>query len=199
MGFSTNYDNISEGSELLPVGEYECVIKSASMNTTKNGTPYFDVRLVIRNDVQQRYQNKYIFHNIWKKKDPSADDMLIGGFSFKQIMSMAKATKLPQGKNYETLDQMGADMVGKPILVTIEHNEYNGNISERVKFTNESKYPDCRHVFKEAASQSQTGYYQAPAQTFANAAPSPAVPMANTAKVDLSDFEEVISDSVLPF
>lgn len=195
MGFSTNYDGLSENSELLPEGEYECVIKSADLNTTKNGTPYFDVRFVVRNDVEQKYKNKYIFHSMWKKKEPTPADAQVDNFSFKQIMSLAKAVKLPQGKTYETLDQMGADMVGKPVLVTIEHNTYKDSTTERVKYTNESKYPDCRHVFKEAAQTTQAGYAQPQAQSFANS--SPAVPTPNIPVTD--DFEEIISDSDVPF
>ena len=68
MAITTNYDNIGSGSELLPVGKYECIVKDAVPAVTKNGTPYLDIRFVIRNDVPQKYQNKYIFHSIWKKK-----------------------------------------------------------------------------------------------------------------------------------
>ena len=65
MNFTTNYENVGTGSGLLPEGLYECVIKSAAIDTTKNGTEYFDVRFVIRNDIQdQKYANKYIFHSI---------------------------------------------------------------------------------------------------------------------------------------
>lgn len=193
MNFTTNYDDVESG--ILPEGIYECVIKSASMNVTKKGTEYFDVRLVIRNDVQQKYQNKYIFHSIWKKKEPSEADMQVDGFSFKQIMSLAKAVKVPAGKNYADLNEMGKDLIGKPVLAEIYHDTSSGQPNVRVKYVNESKYPDCKHVYKEAApaASSQT-YARKPQAQFASAA----VPTAVTA-ADLSDFEEVVSDSDLPF
>lgn len=193
MNFTTNYDDVESG--ILPEGLYECVIKSASMNTTKKGTEYFDVRLVIRNDVQQKYQNKYIFHSIWKKKEPSEADMQVDGFSFKQIMSLAKAVKVPAGKNYADLNEMGKDLIGKPVLAEIYHDTSSGQPNVRVKYVNESKYPDCKHVYKEAApaASSQT-YARKPQAQFTSAA----VPTAVTA-ADLSDFEEVVSDSDLPF
>ena len=37
--FSTNYEEIGNGSELLPDGRYEAVIKTAQLSTTKNDTP----------------------------------------------------------------------------------------------------------------------------------------------------------------
>lgn len=123
--------------------------------------------------------------------------MQVDGFSFAQIMALAKAAQLPAGKSYAGLNEMGKDLIGQPVRVTIEHstNPNNGQTNERVKYVNESKYPDCRHVYKEAApaAGSQT-YAQKPQAQFASAA----VPTAVTA-ADLSDFEEVISDSDLPF
>ena len=194
MNFTTNYDDVGTGSELLPEGLYECVVKSASLNATQNGTPYFDVRFVIRNDISQKYQNKYIFHSIWKRKTPSEADMQLDGYSFKQIMALAKAAKIPAGKNYANLDEMGKDIEGKPVLVEVYHDTYNGNTNVRVKYVNESKYPDCKHVFKEAPANNQT-YAQRPQQSFASAA----VPAAPTMNSDLSDFEEIVSDGDLPF
>lgn len=64
MNFTTNYDNVGTGSDLIPEGEYECVVRTAALNSTANGTPYFDVRLVIRNDVSQKFSNRYIFHSL---------------------------------------------------------------------------------------------------------------------------------------
>lgn len=194
MNFTTNYDDVGTGSELLPEGFYECVVKSASLNATQNGTPYFDVRFVVRNDVSQKYQNKYIFHSIWKRKTPSEADMQLDGYSFKQIMALAKAAKIPAGKNYANLDEMGKDIEGKPVLVEVYHDTYNGNTNARVKYVNESKYPDCKHVFKEVPANNQT-YAQRPQQSFA----STAVPAAPTINNDLNDFEEIISDGDLPF
>ena len=54
MNFTTNYENVGTGSGLLPEGLYECVIKSAAIETTKNGIEYSDVRLVIGNDIQDQ-------------------------------------------------------------------------------------------------------------------------------------------------
>ena len=194
MNFTTNYDDVGTGNELLPEGLYECVVKSAALNANQNGTPYFDVRFVIRNDVSQKYQNRYIFHSIWKKKTPSEADMQLDGYSFLQIMALAKAAKIPAGKNYANLDEMGKDIEGKPVLVEVYHDPYNGNTRVKVKYVNESKYPDCKHVFKEAPANNQT-YAQKPQQGFASAA----VPAAPTMNSDLSDFEEIVSDGDLPF
>ena len=191
--FSTNYDNVGNGSELLPEGRYEVIIKTAQLNATKNETPYIDVRMVIRNDVEQKYQNKYIFHSIWKKREPSPQDLNVDGYSFKQLMSLAKAAKLPSGKNYSSINELCADFVGKCVVAEIEHQEdNNGKKRERVKFCYETNFPDCKHVFKEAAATVSKDTYQKPKQ---DAFAQPATAQG----VDLSDFEEVVSDSDVPF
>lgn len=190
--FSTNYDNIGNGSELLPEGRYEVVIKTAQLNATKNDTPYIDVRMVVRNDVEQKYQNKYIFHSIWKKREPSPQDLNVDGYSFKQLMSLAKAAKLPSGKNYGSIEELCADFVGKCVVAEIEHQEDNsGKMRERVKFCYESAFPNCKHVFKEAAPVSKDTYQKPKQDAFAQPATAQGV--------DLSDFEEVVSDSDVPF
>ena len=185
MNFTTNYDNTGAGSDLLPAGTYECIVKSASMNVSKKGTEYFDVRFVIRNDVQQKYQNKYIFHSIWKKREPSPQDLNVDGYSFKQLMSLAKAAKLPSGKNYSSIEELCADFVGKCVVAEIEHKEDNsGKMRERVKFCYESAFPNCKHVFKEVTPQKSNDVFAQPA----------------TAQgAGFSDFEEVVTDNDVPF
>lgn len=139
MAFSTDYDNL--GSGMIPEGDYECVIISASQGFTKSGAENFTANMVIREDVPQKYQGKHIFHTIWRKKDPTADDMKVDGFSFKQIMQLARGAELPNGKLYETLDDLGNDLVGKFIKVTVEHQEYKGKPTERVKWINKTEHP----------------------------------------------------------
>lgn len=194
MNFSTNYDNIG-GSGLLPAGRYECIVKDAVPAVTKNGAPYLDIRFVIRNDVDQKYQNKYIFHSIWKKKEPTEQDKQVDGYSFAQLMSLANAAKLPSGKNYASVEDLCKDFVGKCANIEIEHHEYNGKTSERVKYCNQTAYPECKHIFKAPAAQTDNNTYQKPKQ---DAFAQPVT--AQQPKVDnLDDFEEVIGDNDLPF
>ncbi len=193
MNFTTNYENIGSGNELLPVGKYECIVRDAVPAATKNGTPYLDIRFVIRNDVSQKYQNKYIFHSIWKRKEPSEQDRQVDNYSFKQLMSLANAVKLPSGKNYASVEELCRDFVGKCCNVEIEHKESNGQTRERVKFCNQTSFPECKHVFKTAGSSQQANdtYKQPNRDAFAQ-------PATAQQPVDLSDFEEINTDDI-PF
>ena len=143
MAFSTNY----ETRDILPEGEYECMILSAFLNATQGGTQYFSIKMVIRNDVPQNHQNRFIYHAIWQRKPEkqTEEDKMVNGFSFKQLMNLSRAAGIPKGKSYNTLDDLGTDLKGKCIRVTLGHDEWNGEKRERVKWSNETKYPDCRH------------------------------------------------------
>ncbi len=195
MNFTTNYENIGSGSELLPAGKYECIVRDAVPAVTKNGTPYLDIRFVVRNDVSQKYQNKYIFHSIWKKKEPSEQDKQTDNYSFKQLMNLANAVKLPSGKNYASVAELCKDIAGKCCNVEIEHGEYGGQTRERVKFCNQTAYPECRHVFKTAGTQQVNSNTHNQQNRDAFSQPASAQQISPD---DLQDFEEIGLDD-LPF
>lgn len=176
MAFSTDYSDISDGGELIPEGEYEVVIKYAGENATKGGTMFLNVTTVIRNDVDQKYKNKYLWHSIWQKKEPSPSDLACNGYSAKQIQSLSKAAGLPNGKKYESLESWCEDLKYKPIRVTVEHDTYQGNTRAKVKWVNASKHPDCKHVWKSKTDD---------------------VPAASVG--DNGDFVEISGDDDLPF
>lgn len=193
MGFSTNYENVSGDFSLIPAGEYEVVIRNIEERTTKNGATGINLSLVIRNDVEQKYKDRYLFHTLWKRKEPTEADMQVQGYSFKQIMILAKVAKLPSGKAYENVQQLCEDLLKRPLRVTVEHevSDYDGKTRENIRYINESKYPECRHVFKEkkSAASSET-VARKPQEQFA----------ADNVSYDTPDgFEEILSDGDIPF
>lgn len=169
MGFRNNFNEADSGNGIKPEGWYECLIVKVEERQTKNGAWGLNFSLVIRNDVGQRYGNGYIFHTIWKKREPNANDAAVKGYNFGQLMALARAAKLPDGKDYETLAQFCEELVKKPLRVKLIHEEWNGNTQERVGDLAETAYPECRHVFKTAAPKADS-YAPPAAQTFAGSA-----------------------------
>lgn len=169
MAFSTNYE-----ADNIPEGNYECIIKQAGVTATPGGTLYFSVRFVVRNDVQQKYQNRSIFHTIWQKKPEkqTEEDKSVEGFSYKQLMNLCQYAGLPSGKSYDSLNDLGEDLRGKCVLINVKYQEWNGKPQINI-WCNKTKNPDCKHVDK---TQNQT-------------------PVNTTATVD----EPVNSDDDLPF
>ena len=160
MGFKNNYSEASQGSGIKPEGDYECIITAVEERQTKNGAWGLNFTLVIRNDVpDQKYGNACLFHTIWKKKEPNDNDNAVKGYNFAQLMALGRAAKLPDGKDYDTLEQYCEDLVKKCIKATVKHEEYNGKTQECVSYVNETEYPKCKHKFKtsEASAPAASG------------------------------------------
>ena len=195
MGFSTSYEEINDDYGTLPEGEYEVVIRNIEERTTPKGATGLNLSLIVRNDVEQNYKDRYIFYTLWKRKEPTAADKQVQGYGFNQVMRLAKSAGLPSGKAYETLQDMCNDLMHRPLKVTLEHREYNGKIQENVKYVNATAFPECKHVFKEKKQVTADTAAQKPQETFASIPAQPA----NLSLGDLDGFEEIVSDGEVPF
>lgn len=187
MGFKNNYAEADQGNGIKPVGDYECLIMKIEERTTKNGATGLNFSMVIRNDVEQGYKNGFIFHTIWKRREPTQADMQVNGYGFGQIMALGKAANLPNGKDYENLEQFVGELINKPVLVTLKHEEYNGKQQERVNYINATKYPEVKHVPKNKSNTKVGATYAKPAQQFA------------TTQGGQQGFTEISDDDDLPF
>ena len=149
--FEVNHDDAQSGNSLMKEGDYEIIVKQAFENATKGGTVYISIPLIVRNDVDQQYKNKHIFHSVWKSKDT-------GEYNTGMLNTICKALKIPNGTKFKDLEELLAALVGKTAMVTIKHKEYNGEKQENVAYWNETKFPECKHVFKNNEAV-QTGFF----------------------------------------
>lgn len=141
MNFEVNYDDVFEGNDLIPEGEYEVIVKKAEEKEVKDGSKkYISIQLSVRNDIDQRYKNKIIFESLWKAK-------ATGKYNMRQFNTISKALKIQNGKKYESLDELLSDWDNKTVMVKIKHEEYNGYTNARVAFWSESKFKDCNHTW----------------------------------------------------
>ncbi len=164
--FKTDTNKATEGGMLKPEGDYEVVILKAETTTTPNGKEKIAFRYVIRNDIDQKFKNGLIFDDIWKKREPNEDDLSVDGFNFGQLMALARAARLPNEKEYESLGTFLAELVGKPIKVHLYHDDYNDKYYEKVDMRFPTDFPDVKHVQKTSAPPA-SGYAAPPAVDFA--------------------------------
>lgn len=189
MAFGTNYEGIPTGGGLVPQGNYEAIITNAEIRQTKNGKYKVGLTLTIRNDIQQDCQNRVLFIDIWRKREPTAADEQVDGFNFAQLMAVSRAAQIPSGQSFESLEQFLQALCGRCLIAMVKHETYNGETTAKVDAldTMPTKFPECRHVQKQRqqaqnsaygapAPRQQQGYAQRPAQGYAGQPQSYAQP-----------------------
>lgn len=141
--FTLNMEDTFDGG--IQDGTYEVVITKCEENATQNGTEHVDMRLTIRNDIDQKFKNNIVFHKIWKAK-------ATGKYDMRFFNTIGAAAQLQQGKQYSSIEELFKDFLGKPVRVTVknETSEYNGKTYENlnVKRWEKTKFPELGHKFK---------------------------------------------------
>lgn len=140
------------GFSQKPEGDYEVIVMSAEEKTFKTGTVGLNFKFLIRNDVEQPAQNSYLFHTFWKPKTQSKNDRFVDGFSFSQMMWLAKQAGLENGKEYQNFNEFLKDFIGKCLGVTMEYDEWKGKKQERIVELFPTAHPECKHKYRDKQS-----------------------------------------------
>lgn len=121
MGFlKTDYSNTGDFSP-LPVGDYECIVSSATIKPTSTGKQMVSVKLTIREDVEQQGQKRNFFDNLVVQ-----DNMM---WKFNQV---SKAAQLPEGEEIASVEDFAQAILYKPVVIRNKHEQYNGETQDRV-------------------------------------------------------------------
>lgn len=139
MAFSTNYKNLDN---LMEKGEYEFVISDAYEKRPEGATPYLSLMLVVRNDVEQVYQNKAIFLRRYLSENALP-------YTEQAINTISKCVGLPEGAKFDSIDRWGDAVRGLPIRACVKHREYNGDYYADISYYKRSESPECGHVWKD--------------------------------------------------
>lgn len=157
MGFKANWSEAAQPDSLKPEGDYECLIAKAEerdyTNSKGEEKTCLNISFVIRNDVEQGYKNGYIFHTLWKRIEPTENDMQVNGYGFNQVMALGKAAGLPDGKDYDSLEQFLGELVKKPVRVTVKHGEWNGKKKRRSQLAQSYKVSDSKAYLQTVAER----------------------------------------------
>ena len=150
MSFTLDFSKANNGT--IADGTYEAVIFNVLEDATPGGAEFMNFHLVVRNAVEQKYQNAHIFQRVWRATDT-------GKYSAGMINTIAQAANLDDGKSYQSLEDLMSDFLNHPVKVTVknEKNEYKGKTYEdlNIKRWNKSDYPNVQHQFKKGAKKPQ--------------------------------------------
>lgn len=138
--FTIDHDKALDTS-LIEEGTYEVVVHKAFEDAARTGTMFMNLHLVIRNDIDQKNKNRYIFGSIWQSRET-------GQYHSGMVNAVAKALRIENGKRFNSLQEMLDDFKFKTARVTVKHEEYNGKTQVRIQKWEQSRFPQSNHQFK---------------------------------------------------
>ena len=115
---------------LIEPGWYEVMIEEAEMKYSSKGTPYLNMRMVIRDDVEQRFQGRKVFHSLFFTEKTE-----------NIVHAFFKAIRTPNGKTFESYDEMVDYVKGKTLKANIGIEKWEDKEYNRVSSVKESDYP----------------------------------------------------------
>ena len=117
--FSVNYEAAEQFSS-VENGTYEVVVATAEQSASKTGTDFLDIRLKIRDDFQQKFRNNLIFDKVWINKQTLQ-------YPEWALQRYAKAVKIPEGVEINTIEQFLDIIKGKTLKVTVKNEQSEAN------------------------------------------------------------------------
>lgn len=141
MGFTTDFSEVKEFSDFKEQ-DYEMIVFDAYEAENKNNKMRVVIDYVVRNDVQQEKQNAHLWDEQYKSSQTGKYHMGI-------LMGKAKALGIPEGKHYDSFEAFLNDFKGRTAKIRVKLEEYNGDKYPKVRYTNPTDIPSCRHVWKE--------------------------------------------------
>ena len=124
MAFKVSYKDAQQDFELIPQGYYEMYIKSAETAYTNSGTEYFQIRLQIRDDINQPCAKRQVSDRMWL-----SEKALL--YTEKRANMLSKAAKLNDGNEYEDMSAWGRGLVGKFVKVRVRHSRATADYEPR--------------------------------------------------------------------
>lgn len=147
--FSVNYEAAEQFSSIED-GTYEVVVFSAEQSASRLGTDFLDIRLKIRDDFQQKFRNNLIFDKVWINKQTLQ-------YPEWALQRYAKAVKIPQGIEINTIEQFLDIIKGKTLKVTVknEQSESDGKTYDNlnIKKMEQSELPAYSGAITEPAKK----------------------------------------------
>lgn len=117
--FSVNYEAAEQFSS-VENGTYEVVVATAEQSASKSGTDFLDIRLKIRDDFQQKFRNNLIFDKVWINKQTLQ-------YPEWALQRYAKAVKIPEGVEINTIEQFLNIIKGKTLKITVKNEQSESN------------------------------------------------------------------------
>lgn len=126
--FKINHEEAKGGFELVAKGDYEVTVHNYEMGVSAAGNNKIDVDYEIRSDVNQPHQGQKIQYDTFTITDKAKW----------RLQSIAKAAQFPDGMSFSSYKEWADTLIGKHLVITVGHREYNGKTYPEVTGFKES-------------------------------------------------------------
>lgn len=116
---------------LKPEGKYTVKIENIETTKTPKGKKGLQFKLRV---VSKPYTNALIWHTVYKATNLTSPDVF-QEYNMNNIFPIATAAKLPE-KDYNNLQELLDDLIGKTVIVELVHEAYEGKEYEKVEYFN---------------------------------------------------------------
>ncbi|MEB7771447.1 DUF669 domain-containing protein [Kurthia gibsonii] len=127
--FKIDHEKAGNEFELVAPGEYEVVVHNYEMKQSSTGKNMVVVDYEIRADVQQAHAGQKILF----------DNFIVSENTEWRFQAISKAAQFPQGMEFPNYKEWADTLLGKHLIVKVDHRTYNGNTYVDVKGFKESK------------------------------------------------------------
>lgn len=129
---TVNYGKAQDGFDLIKKGWYEVIVSAAEVKKSENGNEYINMRLTIRDDVDQEYKGRGVFHSLFFT---AKTEGIVQGF--------LKAIQAPEGHTFTSVQEINDYIKGKPLKANvIQKKKYNSDeMTNAVSSVKETEYP----------------------------------------------------------
>jgi hypothetical protein len=123
------------GYGLIDEGKYEVFIKEALIKTTINGKEKIAIQFKIRDDVEQKFQNRIVFEDIWKERDTEF-------FNRRRLNQLLGTQQLEDGQTFDSIQDLLEVLKGANLVIKVnkEMDDYKNEEVNTVYFYESSKH-----------------------------------------------------------
>lgn len=133
----------TEEYSIIENGEYEATLDKIDVKTSKNGNKYATLTYRIRDDVEQKFQKRILFDNLFKEKD--ANGNATEYYNRKRLTKIIKAI-FPENTplNFNTIDDIFDEIVDHKLIIVVNHShdDYYDKEKNYISYFKPTKHGD---------------------------------------------------------
>jgi len=144
--FKSNHGDSDNPFGVLPVGEYEAIIKKAEHKTASTGSEMIALTLIIRDDYEQQGKKRQLF-----------DNLVLTEKMVWKVNQVLKVVGSPDGIEFETAQELINVLQFQPVRIKVGQREWQGNKQNNVQEYKPTMKPGVEMVIEQGDGELNGG------------------------------------------